>query len=425
MERKKPILALRLVSTLTGAVLAICVSGCVSTLVKQSEFYKARITRKPVKRKVVNEGWVEKIGPSANETTVLYLRGTSYEMGFQQGKLLKDEMEDSLDKALGCCYEYVGKELKLPLVAKPVTDFLLDEAYRRMAPYIPNDDKEEMQGLADGSGIPLRQIHRLHALPGLTETSCSAIAAFGKATRDRNLYQLRILDYIMELGIQDHPTITLYQTNEGNHFVNIGWAGFIGVISGMNKEGLAISEMGYGGPGDNQPGIPIPPPEETLEGIPMIFLTKKVLRYAANVEQATGIIKSADKTNYYVYVIGDGITETGAPQVRGYISTSRFCQIYEANDPDYPIPALQDVVYGSHYNEKCYQLLKEHYGQIEPSLIMEKIAPTISMQGNLQCVIYDPKNLRFWVANAKGLKGRACEQDYVLFDFGKALTFFK
>ena len=179
--------------------------------------------------------------------------------------------------------------------------------------------------------------------------------------------------------------------------------------------------MGYGGPGDEQPGISAPGPEETLHGIPMIFLMKKVLQYADNVEQATGIMKSADRTNYYVYVVGDGITETGIPEARGYISTDKACRVYKANDPKYPIPALDDVVYGSHYNERCYQLLEGLYGQIGPSAIMESLTPAISMRDNLQCVVYDPKHLRFWVANAEGPDGRACEQDYVLFDFGKAL----
>jgi isopenicillin-N N-acyltransferase-like protein len=411
-----------LIGGLAGLILAICFSGCVSSVVKHTEFYKKRIATEPVERKVVNEGRVEKIGRGTNEITVLYLKGSHYEMGFQHGKLLKDDLRDSLYQVLGLCYELVEEKIGLPLLGKAMTNCLLDEAYKRMEPYIPKDDKEEMEGLADGSGISLQDIHRVHAIPGLTETSCSAIAAFGKATQDGNLYQLRVLDYITELGIQEHPTITVYQPDEGNPFVNIGWAGFIGVISGMNKEGIAISEMGYGGPGDEQPGIPTPAPKETLGGVPMIFLLKNVLRYADNVEQATGIMRSAEKTNYYVYVIGDGITESGNPEVRGYISTKKFCRVYKANDPKYPIPALDDVVYGSHYNEKCYQLLEALYGQIGPSVIMDRITPDISMQANLQCVVYDPKNLRFWVANAEGTEGRACEQDYVLFDFGKALT---
>lgn len=410
-----------LMSGVAVLIIAICGSGCVGVVARHTKFYKTMIAEQPPERPVVNTGRIETIGKGTNKITVLYVKGTPYEMGFQQGRLLKNELTDTLNGVLRACYDLAGKEIGLPLVAKPASNFILDEAYKKMEPYIPKADREEMEGLADGSGISLRDIQRVHAIPGLTETSCSAIAAFGQATVDGHLYQLRILDYLMGLGIQDHPTITVYQPNEGNAFASIGWAGFIGVISGMNEQGVAISELGYGGPGNQQPGISDPEPQETLSGIPMIFLLKRILQYADGVEQATAIIKSADRTNYYVYVVGDGITVGAVPKARGYISTSKFCHVYKDNDPKYPIPPLDDVVYGSHYNEKCYDLLGQFYGKIDPSVMMDKIAPAISMRDNLQCVVYDPKNLRLWVANAEGSKGRACEQDYVAFELGDAL----
>ncbi|HIH97248.1 MAG TPA: hypothetical protein HA348_07240 [Thermoplasmata archaeon] len=408
-----------------GLVLSILLGscGCVRSITKHSKFYKEKIATEPFERKVVNEGKVEKIGQGINEITVLYVKGTPYEMGFQHGKLLRDDIRKCIDGVLNACYEFVGKEVKLPLADRTLANFLLDEAYKKMEPYIPNDYKEEMEGLADGSGVSLKDIHRLHALPGLTETSCSAFAAFGNATEDGNLYQLRILDYIIGLGIQDYPVITVYQPNEGNSFVNIGWAGFTGVISGMNDKGIAISEKGYGGPGEESPGILEPQPKETIEGIPMIFLLKKVLQHANSVDEATGIMKSADKTNYFVYVVGDGITEDGKPNVRGFISTRESFKVYTPNEHNFPIPQLEDIIYSSHDNEKCYQLLKKLHGKIDPSIIIEKINPAIAMKSNLQCVVYDPKNLRFWVANAEG-KNRACEQQYVLFDFRKVLKNF-
>ena len=205
--------------------------------------------------------------------------------------------------------------------------------------------------------------------------------------------------------------------------MNIGWAGFTGVISGMNDKGIAISEKGYGGPGEESPGILEPQPKETIEGIPMIFLLKKVLQHANSVDETTGIMKSADKTNYFVYVVGDGITEDGKPNVRGFISTRESFKVYTPNEHNFPILQLEDIIYSSHDNEKCYQLLKKLHGKIDPSIIIEKINPAIAMKSNLQCVVYDPKNLRFWVANAEG-KNRACEQRYVLFDFRKVLKNF-
>jgi len=81
-----------------------------------------------------------------------------------------------------------------------------------------------MAGLADGSGIPLRVIHRMHAIPDLGETSCSGLVAKETATRDGDVYQLRILDYRANFNLQKHPLITVYRPlNGANAFVNISW----------------------------------------------------------------------------------------------------------------------------------------------------------------------------------------------------------
>jgi len=391
------------------------------SLIKYSQSYKELITEEVLVKEVVTQGRAEKIGQGKDEINILYLKGTFYEMGFQQGELLKDNVKNCIESVLSYCYKYLAKEEEG--LNRSVVDFLLDEAYKKMEPYIPDDYKEEMIGLADGSGEPLKNIQRVHTIPGLTEISCSAFAAFGKATKDGNLYQLRILDYIMEFGVQDYPTIIVYQPKYGNSFVSIGWAGFTGVVSGINSKGIVISEMSGGNPEDKLPWIPSSHPEETISGIPMIFLLKKVLHYSDNVNESLGILKSAKKTNYYVYLVGDGITNGKESKARAVFSAKKFFKVYIDNDPDYPIPALKDIIYGSHYNEKCCQLLKKFYGKIDPLLMMEKINCNIAMECNLQCIVYDPKNLRFWVANAEG-KNRACEQNYIFFDFGKALETF-
>lgn len=416
MERKKLWILGGLGAIIVVLAIFLGIPEIRKSVIRYSQVYRELIGEEPSVKERVARGRLEKIGQGDDEIGVLYLKGAPYEMGFQHGELLKEDVKSCIEGILDYCYRYAEEQG----LDRSGSDFFLDEAYRKMEPYIPKDYREEMMGLADGSGVPLKMIHRIHAVPGLDETSCSALAAFGKATLDGNLYQLRILDYSLEFGVQNYPTISVYQPNEGNPFVSIGWAGFIGVLSGMNEEGVAVSQMGGGNPKDESPWIPDSPPEETISGIPMIFLLKKVLQYSENVSEALGILKSAERTNYYAYIVGDGIIDGKEPQVRGAFSTKRFFKVHRDNDPHYPIPALADIVYCSHYNEKCYELLREYYGRIDPSLIVEKINPAIAMDSNLQCVVYDPTNLRFWVANAES-KSRACDQDYALFDFGKAL----
>ena len=380
--------------------------------------------QEPGKEKSPQKGRIGTIGKGDAEITVLYLEGGPYEMGFQHGKLLKDKVKACLSKVLDNCYKQIAAELlkgQPPGLARPLANAFMDEAYKKMEPFVPDEYKEEMKGLAEGADVPLADVRRVHAIPAITENSCSAFAAFGKATKDGKLYQIRVLDYIMNFGLQDYPLITVYKPEKGNAFVNVGWVGFTGVVSGMNAKGLAVSEMGYGKPGQKQPGIPEPQPEETLEGFPMIFLLKKILQRADDVEEATKILKEAKGTNYYVYVIGDGITQDGKPAVRGYIMTKDFCKVYEPDKDSFPLPTVQNAIYGSHYNDRCYSLLKKLHGEIEPKVIMKKIIPEIAMESNLQSVVYEPADLKLWVANAKGTTIRACDRDYVPFDFGKAL----
>jgi len=417
--RRKLILGAALFLSIAGAAVAFGTRPALRYYLKSMPIYQKAI-EEPLEDRVSKEGFVETIGDEENKIDVLYAKGTGYEIGVQHGKLLKKKVRKNIRGVLRECYKFIEKQSGIPRAGKMSAEEILDEAYRAMESSIPKEYKDEMRGLADSSGISIEDIHRVNAIPEITETSCSGIAALGRATKDGNLYQVRILDYIMELGIQDRPLITVCKPDNGNAYVNIGWAGFVGVISGMNEKGIAVSEMGYGGPGNNMPGIPKPEPAETLRGMPMPFLLKKVLQYSDNVEQANGIIRSADGTNYYVFIIGDGITN-GLPEARGYIKTSSSCIIYLPNDPCYPIDRLEDVVYGSHYNTRCHELLKKHFGQLTPKILMRDIIPAISMKKNLQCVVYDPKEMKFWVANAKGTDGKACDQKYTMFDFGQAV----
>src|SRR2546430_9724873 len=113
-------------------------------------------------------------------------------------------------------------------------------------------------------------------------------------------------------------SITVYHssgTNE-NAFVNIGWIGFVGLVSGMNEKGVAISEMGYGNP-----------PGETLEGIPMPFLLKQVLRYANNSEEAAAVIQSARRNNSYAYWLGDP-----DGHALGMLTSASDCAMFRVNE---------------------------------------------------------------------------------------------
>lgn len=93
----------------------------------------------------------------------------------------------------------------------------------------------------------------------------------------------------------------------------------------------------------------------------------------------------------------------------------------EVSDKGRSLPAIKDVVYAGHYQERMSQLLSEYRGEFTPELLMSTVIPNIAMPSNFQDVVYDPVSLRFWVSNARSKDERAADQPYTFFDFGAIL----
>jgi len=325
-----------------------------------------------------------------------------YSLGYHHGRLLGPQAKGTIEDVQHGAQKFIPKEA-LKLLSengkRKLVNEVLDRAWNIMEPFVSQEEMEEMAGLADGlkaagvSGIDLSIIHRVHAIPDLGETSCSALVAKGSATRDGHVYQLRILDYGGGFGLEKRPLITVYhstRTNE-NTFINVGWIGFVGLVSGMNEKGLAISEMGFGNP-----------PGETLAGEPMIFLLKRALRHADSAEGAASIIRSARRNNSYAYWLGD--RNGGAI---GMITSAQKCQMFHVNeckevaDGKTMLPQFADVIYAGHYSEKQAKLVEQARGQLDVATIKD-MAKGIRMPSNLHTVIFDLTTGDITVANRHG-----------------------
>jgi hypothetical protein len=405
-------------SWMIAGICALLTLGCgtaARTLVMNNPRVEKILTEPKPDRTVTHTGHVEYIGDADNRITVLYVTGTPYEMGYEHGRLLAEQIRGTIKDVEAGADKFLPKELRnSKLVSQRAQDNIIDEmldrAWHMMARYAPHEDLEEMAGLAAGSGVALDRIHRMHAIPDVGETSCSGLVAKGGATTDGHVYQLRILDYGANFNLQRRPLITVYRptTENANPYVTIGWAGFVGAISGVNEKGVALSEMGFGNP-----------PGETLAGTPMPFLLKNVLRYADAAEDGAAIIRAARRTNSYVYFLGDKRNDP-----IGMITSAQRCLAYRANDSDTlavngkSMPQFHDVVYGGHYEDKQAQLVHDLQGKFDVATIQE-LARQIAMKSNLQTVIYDLTADKIWVANRKD-KIRAADRTYVEFSLADA-----
>ena len=225
----------------------------------------------------------------AGELPVVHLYGTPYEMGYQQGSLLRDPARASVEAFLG----FGDAALGIALAGKVFARRKLDDAWEEMEPSVPQSYLDEMEGLADGTGLPLQLIHRVHALSELTAVSGAGFAAAGPATREGRLVHLRNLDWALPAEVRRYSALIVRHPRKGNTSVTVGWLGFTGAVSGISDQGISVSETDTG------------TMEEELKGTPMPFLLRAVLDEAKDLEQAVEIVKAAPRTGGYTYLFAD------------------------------------------------------------------------------------------------------------------------
>ncbi len=368
------------------------------------------------------KGYVEEV----DGTVVLHLKGSPYEMGYQHGALMGGKITKAMD-GFNRLLDLAEEEMGIP---RFVSEFLLDCVYRRCSRYIPDRYKREMEGIADGAGVNLQTVRRAHVVSVVTERGCSAFAVFGKATVGGKLYHGRNFDWTMGAGIQDNAALILYEPDGMVPFASAGYIGSIGVLSGMNMEGISISQIGA------------VTKDKRFSGIPLFFLLRRILEESHSLTEATEIVRNAHRTVGYNYVVADG----DAGEARAYETTAHHCAIFTDNDPketvEYAIPiddavfradgAIDQTVrsfqtcargypnmpYGSNSYDHRYKgmatRIKEHHGRIDERVALD-ILKAVAMRSNLHGVLCNSTDREMWVAHAVGPEG-ANKQPYVYYD---------
>ena len=335
---------------------------------------------------------------------VFLMAGTPYEMGYQQGKLLGSECRSLIENIL---------RLTRAAEASGAKEFLkngsFEEALSRSGAFIDRRFYEEMKGLSDGAGIPFQEVVLANIFPELFH--CSGFALFGKATDGGELLHGRILDYMTEAGLQDYAVVTVAKPDGFNAFVSVGYAGFVGTVTGMNAEQIGLGEMGGRGEGD-------------WDGMPMSFLMRKVLEEADTLQQAVSIFEKTPRTCEYYYVVSDA----RANDARGLACWPDRMLTFEPGREYERLPeAIDDGVLmsaGDRYQHLARRV-KEAYGAIDVAAALALMDRPIAMESCLHRVLFSPKSGQFWVANAAAMgdgQYQACYQPYYKFDFNRLLA---
>jgi predicted choloylglycine hydrolase len=297
------------------------------------------------------DGRLLQMETSNGRVNVAILKGTHYEMGKQYGAMLGRQIA-VITKAMDLSIVMGGENSKEDL------NKLVMQVWGMMSPHVPDGFKEEIKGIVEGareSGAEISEQdlitpivisnisdmndkgsligEKSSLLPLLEELAytCSAFAAWGERTEGGKLFSSRVLDWKPGIGTDRFKLITIYETVDGNGkklnaYMAVGYIGFIGANNGMNEKGITVSEIGS----ENV--------VEKLDGMPWTLMFREVLEKSDSLADAVKIIKTAENTIGYNFVIGDGDAEnygTGnwKPGAAAIEENGKYTAVMYDNDP--------------------------------------------------------------------------------------------
>lgn len=326
------------------------------------------------------------------------LAGTPAEIGTAHGQLLGEEGRRCADSALYLVglAAIVDRGIWFPDT--------LRGAFARLKPFIPADHLAETDALADAAGISREEAHLANVFPEFFH--CSGFALFGKATADGKLYHGRVLDYMTMVGLQDTATTFVVAPKGKIAFANVGYAGFIGSVSGMNACQVSLGEMGGRGQGK-------------WDGTPMATLMRRALEECTTLDQVKHLWSTSPRTCEYYYVFADG----KIPSAVACAATPESCDFLNPGESHELLgPGIPDAVVLS-AGRRLQELrtrVRQDYGKIDVAKAQGLMCRPVAMTSNLHDVLFVPQDGVFYVANADH-QSPAADRPYTRYDLNALL----
>ena len=330
---------------------------------------------------------------------VVVVRGTPYQMGWQLGRLMREEIQQFVPAVVAG----FKKELR-------ATDETLDLAWATTAGYTDARVQQQLVGLAEGSGQPVRLIQHVHCLPLLMPYSCSSIAAWGAATEDGHLYQTRNLDWSLKAGAHEFPVLVVYVPTEGHAHVTPSFAGFIGAHCGMNDAGIVLSEIGDASAKEMPYNLHAPH---------FTSWFRALLYDADSLTETLSLFGQVPPTKRYHFVFGDGRTDQKAVKIRAATGGGRAkpeINIWSDNDSsDELAPKILSCAVYHDEGRGVFLNLNAQRGKLNGEKLIALANQIPIKGGNVMNAVFDATALRVWVSYA-GARQEAYQRPYVFLD---------
>lgn len=321
----------------------------------------------------------------------LYVAGDPYQIGLQTGSLSQELMAKQETAFLGKVDELVPSKTKQYLLRK-----LLALYNRKMHLHVPEEYKSEILGISKYAGdtydyvaddyLRLLYFHSAHdighALQGLALVGCSSFAAWGNKTEDGNLIIGRNFDFYAGDDFAKNKIIAFVKPTQGYNFMSATWAGMIGVVSGMNDQGLTVTINA------GKSDVPL------VAKTPISILTREILQYASTIDEAIAIAKKRQ------VFVSESILIGSAKDKRAIT-----IEVSPNNFGVYQVPNSNQLICANHFKSDAYandennlKQIAESHSQYRYERMQELLDETPKLTVNKAIAI---------LRNTKGLQDKA------------------
>jgi hypothetical protein len=384
----------------------------------------------------IGDNWIRKNQYGLYE---MYVSGKPFERGVKNGKLSQQLIIDQEVAFTQQIKQMIPSESYLKFL-KYIVGFM----NRDLPAHVKNEYQQEIYGESHAAadsfewiGTKYQRIlnyhaaHDIgHALQNLMLVGCTSFGAWDTKTADGSLLLGRNFDFWVGDKFAEEKMVAFYNPDKGHKFMFVTWAGFTGVVSGMNDKGLTVTI--------NAARSDIP----TGAATPVSLVAREVLQYAGNIKEAIAIAKSSKMFVSESFLVGSAADHKAVIIEK----TPKDLDVYDPN--------TDNIQCTNHYQSKLFQDQKQNVEQKNVSasvyrykrlqelmnnnypLTPNKVAAILRDrrgignanigEGNEKAVnqliahhsvIFQPDSLRMWVSTAPWQLGT-----YVCYDMRKVFA---
>ena len=317
----------------------------------------------------------------------LYVEGNPLQIGGITGSLTQKQLQSQEAYIFNMVEDIIPSKFQQFLLRK-----FLAWYNRQMYQHIPEEYKTEIYGLSQYSssnfseiGEPYLRILYLHgahdighAMQDLMLVGCSSFAVWGDKTVDNDLLIGRNFDFYAGDDFAKEKIISFVNPSKGHKFMSVTWGGMIGVVSGMNEQGLTVTINA------GKSKIPL------VAKTPISIVTREILQYASTIDEAIAIAKKRE------VFVSEAIFIGSAKDKKAIV-----IEVSPDNFGVYEVENTNKLICSNHFQSEEYQNDERNIKWIEESHSMyrfERMQELISEKEKI-----DVKDAVSILRNKKGL----------------------